>query len=86
MALWALQLLLRQLEKSLNAKASLLTTEEFEKISSLITQQLTSRQMTAPELISTLRSIKKEKTWKVLEFLQAENKVVFDNKGVLKLK
>ena len=73
-------------DNCLNAKASVLTTEEFEKISSLITQQLTSRQMTAPELINALRSIKKEKTWKVLEFLQAENKIGFDSKGVLKLK
>ena len=73
-------------DNCLNAKASMLTTEEFEKISSLITQLLSIKQMTAPQLISELKKFKKEKTWKVLEFLQAENKVGFDNKGMLKLK
>ena len=73
-------------DNCLRVKATHLTTEEFEKISSLITQQLSTKQMTAPQLISELKKFKKEKTWKVLEFLQAENKVGFDNKGMLKLK
>ncbi|MGZ5191319.1 MAG: RecQ family zinc-binding domain-containing protein, partial [Flavisolibacter sp.] len=73
-------------DNCLNTKATSLTTEEFDNITKQITERISNRGITAIQLISELKNIKKEKTWKVLEFLQAENKVVFDNKGVLKLK
>jgi hypothetical protein len=33
-----------------------------------------------------MKGLRKEKAWKVLEFLQAENKIEVDKKGFLKLK
>ena len=38
------------------------------------------------DLLQKLNGIKKEKAWKVLEFLQAENKIEMDATGWVKLK
>jgi hypothetical protein len=40
----------------------------------------------AKELLTALSGIKKEKAWKVLEFLQAENKIEMDTSGLVRLK
>jgi len=66
-------------------KATELSPEEFEKISLIISSQLSQKQLTASELIHQIKTIKKEKAWKVIEFLQAEKKIEADNKGVLRL-
>lgn len=39
----------------------------------------------AKELLQKLNGFKKEKAWKVIEFLQAENKIELDKKGFIKL-
>ena len=38
------------------------------------------------DLLLKLNGIKKEKAWKVIEFLQAENKIVPDETGRIQLK
>lgn len=74
-------------DNCLRKKATeLLSAEEFEKIAGLISQQLLQKQLTAPELLNEIRSIKKEKAWKVIEFMQAEDKIAADSKGLLRLK
>jgi len=73
-------------DNCLRKKATSLSVEEFEKISHIISNQLTQSHLTAPELINSIKDIKKEKTWKVIEFLQAENKITVDEKGLLRLK
>ena len=73
-------------DNCLRKKATELTTEEFEKISGLISAQLSKKQLTAPELINEIKTIKKEKAWKVIEFMQAEDKIAADSKGLLRLK
>jgi len=73
-------------DNCLRKKATNLSTEEFEKISGFISQQLSKRQLTASALVDELKTIKKEKAWKVLEFLQSEKKIEADGKGFLKLK
>jgi ATP-dependent DNA helicase RecQ len=73
-------------DNCLRKKATSLSAEEFEKISGIISNQLSQKQLTASELINEIKSIKKEKAWKVIEFLQSENKIQADEKGVLSLK
>jgi hypothetical protein len=38
------------------------------------------------ELLISLNGIKKEKAWKVIDFLQAENKIEMDTTGLVRLK
>ncbi|HVE61394.1 MAG TPA: ATP-dependent DNA helicase RecQ, partial [Chitinophagaceae bacterium] len=64
-------------------KATELTPEEFELISHKIIQHLTNEPLNSALLLTKLNGIKKEKAWKVLAFLQAENKVAVDEKGFL---
>jgi ATP-dependent DNA helicase RecQ len=73
-------------DNCLRKKATDLSAEEFEKISVIISNQLSQKQLTASELINEIRNIKKEKAWKVIEFLQAENKIEADSKGLLRMK
>jgi len=60
--------------------------KEFEKISDRIQTVLTPQPMPSKELLDRLGAIKKEKAWKVIEFLQAENKLEVDNAGWVRLK
>jgi ATP-dependent DNA helicase RecQ len=55
--------------------------EEFEKIEQLMMNALQDRSLPANELLQSFSGIKKEKAWKVLEFLQSENKVMVDQRG-----
>ncbi len=73
-------------DNCLRKKDTTLSPEEFEKISALISQQLSQKQLTAPDLLNEIKHIKKEKAWKVLEFLQSEEKIEADSKGLLSLK
>jgi ATP-dependent DNA helicase RecQ len=38
------------------------------------------------ELLEKLNGVKKEKAWKVIEFLQAENKIDMDKDGFVRIK
>jgi ATP-dependent DNA helicase RecQ len=60
--------------------------KEFEKISGRILAVLGPQPLPSKELIDRLGAIKKEKAWKVIEFLQAENKLEVDNAGWIRLK
>lgn len=73
-------------DNCLRKKATNLSSEEFEKISGIISSRLSQQQLTAAELIGQIKNFKKEKAWKVIEFLQAEKKIEADSKGLLKLK
>lgn len=72
-------------DNCLRKSATRVSTEEFEEISGIISNQLSQRQLTAAELIEEIKNIKKEKAWKVIAFLQAENKITADDKGLLRL-
>lgn len=73
-------------DNCLRKKATNLSPEEFEKISVLISNQLSQKKLTASELINEIKSFKKEKAWKVIEFLQAEKKIESDDQGLLRMK
>lgn len=60
--------------------------KEFEKISTRIQTILGPQPLPSKELMDQLGTIKKEKAWKVIEFLQAENKLEVDKAGWVRLK
>jgi ATP-dependent DNA helicase RecQ len=72
-------------DNCLNKNAGALSQAEFEKIAALIQQKLAAGKLTATQLVGSIKT-KKEKTWKVLEFLRSENKLEVDNKGMIGLK
>jgi ATP-dependent DNA helicase RecQ len=55
--------------------------EEFEKIERVLMNALQERSLPAKELLQSFTGIKKEKAWRVLEFLQSEQKVKVDARG-----
>jgi ATP-dependent DNA helicase RecQ len=60
--------------------------EEFEKIIHRIQMALKPQPLPSKQLLQQLSGIKKEKAWKVIEFLQAENKIELDKSGWVRLK
>jgi ATP-dependent DNA helicase RecQ len=63
-----------------------ITNKEFENIHQRIVQTLQSHPVDAKELLQMLNGINKEKAWKVINHLQAENKLVVDKNGMVKLR
>ena len=73
-------------DNCLRLKAVSMSKEEFERIHQTIVATLQDRSLRAKELLGALTGIKKEKAWKVIEFLQAENKIEMDSAGLVRLK
>lgn len=59
--------------------------EEFEEIAATLLEGLKKQPVGTELLLASFAGSKKEKAWKVLQFLQAENKVVVDKMGLLHL-
>jgi ATP-dependent DNA helicase RecQ len=70
-------------DNCLSNKKMELSTEEFNKISTLISHHLSKQALSYGDLILNLKNINKEKARKVIDFLQAENKIVIDENGKL---
>ena len=70
----------------LRQKSAQLSQEEFEALHHRIINMVKYESLHTKDLLQKLNSIKKEKAWKVLEFLQAENKIEMDATGWVKLK
>ncbi len=62
------------------------TTSEFNTIATAIRQHLTQNPSTAAQLVTELSSLKQDKTWAVLKFLQAEQQICADEQGILRNK
>ena len=73
-------------DNCLKQKAAVLTKEEFEALHHRIINMVKYESLHTKELLLKLNGIKKEKAWKVIEFLQAENKIEMDKNGWVKLK
>lgn len=73
-------------DNCLKQKASNLSKEEFEALHHRIINMVKYETLHTKDLLLKLNGIKKEKAWKVLEFLQAENKIDMDAGGWVKLK
>jgi ATP-dependent DNA helicase RecQ len=70
-------------DNCLSQKTFHLSEEEFKKIEQLIYQSIPENGIATKNLLQQLKTIKKEKIWKVLDFLQAERKVLVDNLGMI---
>ena len=68
-------------DNCLRTKSLNLTTEEFEKIKTSIHVVLSNEALTSGVLLEKLNGINKEKVRKVLNFLQAEEKILVNDKG-----
>ena len=68
-------------DNCLRQKAATLSKEEFETIHHSIVDILKKEDIQIKDLLLKLNGIKKEKAWKVIEFLQAENKISMDKTG-----
>jgi ATP-dependent DNA helicase RecQ len=63
-----------------------LSKEEFDSINSRIVNSMKDQSIHTKELLQQLKGIKKEKAWKVLHHLHAENKIELDKAGWVRLK
>jgi ATP-dependent DNA helicase RecQ len=72
-------------DNCLNKKSAAISKEEFEDIYLRIKQALANSALEAKELILELDAIKRKKAWKVIETLQAENKIAIDQEGLIRL-
>jgi ATP-dependent DNA helicase RecQ len=73
-------------DNCLRLKSVALSREEFDTIHHRILNTIKYEPQPASELLSRLNGIKKEKAWKVIEYLQAENKIEMDKSGLVKLR
>ena len=73
-------------DNCLRQKTLQISKEEFERIHQRIINLIKDKPLHTKELLLKLHGIKKEKAWRVLEFLQAENKIEMDGGGWVKIK
>jgi ATP-dependent DNA helicase RecQ len=63
-----------------------ISTDEFQSIHMQILALIKAKPFQTKDLLSHLPGIKKEKAWKVVYFLQAENKIEVDKDGMIRIK
>jgi ATP-dependent DNA helicase RecQ len=73
-------------DNCLRQKGTTLNKEEFESIHHRIINIVKYESLPVNELLVKLSGVKKEKAWKVLEFLQSEQKIEMNNEGWVVLK
>jgi ATP-dependent DNA helicase RecQ len=73
-------------DNCLNQKKIILSPEEFEALHHRILNLVKYESLATKDLLQKLGAVKKEKAWKVIEFLQAENKIEMDTSGWVRLK
>ena len=73
-------------DNCLRQKSITLGKEEFEAIHASILTIAKKESVHIKDMMQQLNGIKKEKAWKVLEFLQAENKIEMDETGWVSIK
>lgn len=73
-------------DNCLRQKSITLSKEEFETIHASILDIVKKEPLPVKELLQKLNGIKKEKAWKVIEFIQAENKIEIGSTGLVIMK
>ena len=73
-------------DNCLRRKDITISKDEFEIIHHRIVHAIRSENLDAKNLLLRLNGIKKEKAWKVIDHLQAENKIEMDKSGRLRIK
>lgn len=68
-------------DNCLREKSTRISEEDFEKIAMQVDRILNNRRVPVKELIAELKQVKKEKAWKVIEFLQSEKRIEVDSLG-----
>ncbi|MGF2413652.1 RecQ family ATP-dependent DNA helicase [Ferruginibacter sp.] len=68
-------------DNCINEKALEISKEEFETISNNILQLVQTTALPIKEIQQQLKIVKKEKIWKVINYLQAEDKITVDREG-----
>jgi ATP-dependent DNA helicase RecQ len=72
-------------DNCINQKSLVIDKEEFEKIAKFIATQLEPHPLSIVEVLKGASGLKKEKLWKVINFLQAEKKLVVTREGEISL-
>jgi ATP-dependent DNA helicase RecQ len=72
-------------DNCLRIKKLYITKDEFENITKTVETVLLQQPLPSKELLQHLHGIKKEKAWKVIEHLQAENKIQIDKTGWIRM-
>lgn len=70
-------------DNCINKKENTISKEEFEFISAKIFGIISNNPMPVKDMQILLKAVKKDKLWKVLQFLQAENKVMVTKEGMV---
>jgi len=73
-------------DNCINEKAITISKEEFEHITSGILQLVNQSPLSVKQIQQQLKTIKKEKLWKVINYLQSENKLAVNKDGNLSAK
>lgn len=73
-------------DNCLRQKSITISKEEFETIHSFILDIVKKEPLPVKELLQKLNGIKKEKAWKVIEFIQAENIIEIGSTGLVLMK
>ena len=71
-------------DNCLSQKNPTMTKEEFDFIQRQITQWVNSESIPTQELIGRFSGIRREKLWEVINYLQAENKLIVDKEGMVR--
>ena len=71
-------------DNCINQTDLVISKAEFEQITQEIMGQIASQSLSYQQLIKGLPGIKKEKCWKVIDYLQAENKIQVNREGKIK--
>jgi len=72
-------------DNCLKTNAKDLSPEEFKKFSEIVYSHLGKQPLSAEALLGELKGLRKEKAWKLIEFLQSEQKIRLNEKGLLSL-
>jgi ATP-dependent DNA helicase RecQ len=73
-------------DNCLQLKSIRLSKEEFDSINDRIVNSVRENSIQTKDLLRQLAGINKQKAWRVLSFLQAENKIEMDDAGWIRLK
>ncbi len=68
-------------DNCINEKNLIITKDEFENICRMIYKLIDNRSVAVKELLLNLIKFKKNKIWKVLNYLQSENKIKITRDG-----
>ncbi|MEO6540635.1 MAG: RecQ family ATP-dependent DNA helicase, partial [Ferruginibacter sp.] len=70
-------------DNCINEKVIQISTEEFNSIRNRLMNITNGGSLTVHEILNSLKEVKKEKVWKVIEYLLAENEIQSDKDGII---